>query len=85
LENYFPNVEITPHAVTLMTIEKKRFVSLISLVQRLDFFLGAEREEVGVVLDQLLEAGHLLLALVRLVRLGERGAPGVDFKKQFQP
>ena len=47
---------------------------VLSFFERLDLLLGAEAEEVLVLLDQLLEAGDLLLALVALVRLGEGGA-----------
>ena len=51
-----------------------KVVFVLSFFERLDLLLGAEGEEVLVLLDQLLEAGDLLLALVALVRLGEGGA-----------
>ena len=49
-------------------------MSLILFIQWFNLFFGAESEEVSVFLDQLFEAGDLLLALVGGISLGEARA-----------
>ena len=52
----------------------KNVLSLILFIQWFNLFFGAESEEVSVFLDQLFEAGDLLLALVGGISLGEARA-----------